>query len=101
MNTFKNFFITLLLSIKGIFKKAAVEATTEALTKTEEKLTGDEMKSLIKNSVVGLIEDKTDGITSDIALVMLEAITKSQLNNVTAGMVSKAISTLKKEVEQL
>ena len=53
------------------------------------------------SKVAGLIEDKTDGITSDIALVMLEAITKSQLNNVTASMVSKAISTLKKEVEQL
>jgi hypothetical protein len=84
--------------LKGLFFKIVTKEVVDEVEEVKEKIETNS-KEVIKQEVQKLIESKTDGITSDIALVMLEAITKSELNKVTSGMVSKAISTLKKEIE--
>lgn len=58
----------------------------------------DQSKEIIKNEVTKLLNHNIDGITPDLAYVMLEAITRSDLNNVTPNMVSKALKTLKDEI---
>jgi hypothetical protein len=72
--------------------KKIIIALITMLTKV---LSTEESKTIIKNEVTKLIDSETDGITNDIAYVMMEAIVKSEMNEITYSLVSKAISKLK------
>jgi hypothetical protein len=76
--------------------KKIVMALIAILTKV---LTTDESKIIIQNEVKKLIDSETDGVTSDIAYVMMDAIVKSEMNDITVGMVSKALNKLKTNIE--
>lgn len=59
-------------------------------------LSSEQNKILIEENVKKLLNHETDGITKDVAYTMLTGIVNSALNEVTPGMVSKALSLLKK-----
>lgn len=58
-------------------------------------LTSEATKTLIAIGVNKLLEHKKDGITSDIAEVMIDGIAKSKANPTTADVFKDAISLIK------
>ena len=58
-------------------------------------LTSDATKTLIAIGVNKLLEHKTDGITSDIAQVMIDGIAKSKANPTTVDAFNDVLDTLK------
>ena len=58
-------------------------------------LTSDATKTLIAIGVNKLLEHKTDGITSDIAQVMIDGIAKSKANPTTTDVFEAAIKSIK------
>lgn len=58
-------------------------------------LTSEATKTLIAIGVNKLLEHKKDGITSDIAQVMIDGIAKSKANPTTDDMFKDAISFIK------
>ena len=54
-------------------------------------------KTLIVKAINKLLEDKSDGITRDLAMVMIESIAKSQMNPTKEDMFSEILEALKKE----
>ena len=58
-------------------------------------LTSEATKTLIGIGVNKLLEHKTDGITSDVAQVMIDGIAKSKANPTTADVFKDAISLIK------
>ena len=54
-------------------------------------------KTLIAKAINKLLEDKSDGITRDLAMVMIESIAKSQMNPTKEDMFSEILEALKKE----
>ena len=54
-------------------------------------------KTLIAMAINKLLEDKSDGITRDLAMVMIESIAKSQMNPTKEDMFSEKLEALKKE----
>ena len=59
-------------------------------------LTSEATKTLIGIGVNKLLEHKTDGITSDVAQVMIDGIVKSKANPTTNDVFNDAISLLGK-----
>ena len=60
-------------------------------------LTSEAVKTLIAVGVNKLLEHKTDGITSDIAQVMIDGIAKSKANPTKIEMFDEAYLELRKE----
>lgn len=60
-------------------------------------LTSEATKTLIGIGVNKLLEHKQDGITSDIAEVMIDGIAKSKLNPTKEDVFKDAISLLKED----
>ena len=58
-------------------------------------LTSEATKTLIGIGVNKLLEHKTDGITSDVAQVMIDGIAKSKANPTTDDMFKDVISLIK------
>lgn len=58
-------------------------------------LTSEATKTLIAIGVNKLVEHKKDGITSDIAQVMIDGIAKSKANPTTDDMFKDVISLIK------
>ena len=58
-------------------------------------LTSDATKTLIAIGVNKLLEHKKDGITSELAQVMIDGIAKSKSNPVTADVLDDAVKLLK------
>lgn len=58
-------------------------------------LTSEATKTLIGIGVNKLLEHKTDGITSDIAQVMIDGVAKSKANPTTDDMFKDVISLIK------
>lgn len=58
-------------------------------------LTSEATKTLIAIGINKLLEHKKDGITSDIAQVMIDGIAKSKANPTTADVFKDAISLIK------
>lgn len=58
-------------------------------------LTSEATKTLIAIGVNKLLEHKKDGITSDIAQVMIDGIAKSKANPTTADVFKDAVSLIK------
>lgn len=58
-------------------------------------LTSEATKTLIAIGVNKLVEHKTDGITSDVAQVMIDGIAKSKANPTTDDMFKDVISLIK------
>lgn len=58
-------------------------------------LTSEATKTLIAIGINKLLEHKKDGITSDIAEVMIDGIAKSKANPTTADVFKDAISLIK------
>ena len=58
-------------------------------------LTSEATKTLIAIGVNKLIEHKKDGITSDVAQVMIDGIAKSKANPTTDDMFKDVISLIK------
>ena len=58
-------------------------------------LTSEATKTLIAIGVNKLLEHKTDGITSDVAQVMIDGIAKSKANPTTDDMFKDVISLIK------
>lgn len=58
-------------------------------------LTSEATKTLIAIGVNKLLEHKKDGITSDIAEVMIDGIAKSKANPTTADVFKDAVSLIK------
>ena len=58
-------------------------------------LTSEATKTLIAIGINKLLEHKTDGITSDVAQVMIDGIAKSKANPTTADVFKDAISLIK------
>lgn len=56
----------------------------------------DQNKVLIEDNIKKLLNHETDGITKDLAYTMLTSIVTSTVNEVSANMVSEALTTLKK-----
>lgn len=59
-------------------------------------LTSEATKTLIGIGVNKLLEHKTDGITSDVAQVMIDGIAKSKANPTTNDVFNDAIGLLGK-----
>lgn len=59
-------------------------------------LSSEQNKELISKNVARLLNHETDGITKEIGYTMLNSIVQSAMNEVTPGMVSKALNTLNK-----
>ena len=59
-------------------------------------LTSEATKTLIGVGVNKLLEHKTDGITSDVAQVMIDGIAKSKANPTTNDVFNDAIGMLGK-----
>lgn len=59
-------------------------------------LTSEATKTLIGVGVNKLLEHKTDGITSDVAQVMIDGIAKSKANPTTNDVFNDAIGLLGK-----
>lgn len=60
-------------------------------------LTSEAVKTLIAIGVNKLLEHKTDGITSDIAQVMIDGIAKSKANPTTQDVFKDTLNLLKGE----
>lgn len=60
-------------------------------------LTSEGVKTLIAVGVNKLLEHKTDGITSDIAQVMIDGIAKSKANPTTQDVFKDTLNLLKGE----
>ena len=60
-------------------------------------LTSEATKTLIAIGVNKLLEHKTDGITSDIAQVMIDGIAKSKANPTTQDVFKDTLNLLKGE----
>lgn len=60
-------------------------------------LSTNAVKTLIAIAINKLLVDKTDGITRDLAMVMIESIAKSQMNPTKEDMFSEILEALKKE----
>lgn len=60
-------------------------------------LTSEAVKTLIAVGVNKLLEHKTDGITSDIAQVMIDGIAKSKANPTTQDVFKDTLNLLKGE----
>ena len=58
-------------------------------------LTSDATKTLIGIGVNKLLEHKTDGITSDVAQVMIDGIAKSKANPTTNDVFNDALLLIK------
>lgn len=58
-------------------------------------LTSEATKTLIAIGINKLLEHKKDGITSDIAQVMIDGIAKSKSNPVTDDLIDDAVKLLK------
>lgn len=58
-------------------------------------LTSEATKTLIAIGINKLLEHKKDGITSDIAQVMIDGIAKSKLNPTQADVFEDAVKILK------
>lgn len=58
-------------------------------------LTSEATKTLIAIGVNKLVEHKKDGITSDVAQVMIDGIAKSKANPTTDDMFKDVISLIK------
>lgn len=58
-------------------------------------LTSEATKTLIAIGINKLLEHKKDGITSDIAQVMIDGIAKSKANPTTADVFKDAVSLIK------
>ena len=58
-------------------------------------LTSEATKTLIAIGVNKLLEHKKDGITSDLAQVMIDGIAKSKSNPVPADVLDDAVKLLK------
>lgn len=58
-------------------------------------LTSEATKTLIGIGVNKLLEHKTDGITSDIAQVMIDGIAKSKSNPTTTDVFTDVVNQLK------
>ena len=58
-------------------------------------LTSEAVKTLIAVGVNKLLEHKTDGITSDIAQVMIDGIAKSKANPTTQDVFKDTLNLLK------
>lgn len=58
-------------------------------------LTSDATKTLIAIGINKLLEHKKDGITSDIAQVMIDGIAKSKANPTTDDVFKDAINLIK------
>ena len=58
-------------------------------------LTSEATKTLIAIGINKLLEHKKDGITSDIAEVMIDGIAKSKANPTTADVFKDAVSLIK------
>lgn len=58
-------------------------------------LTSEATKTLIAIGINKLLEHKKDGITSDIAQVMIDGIAKSKANPTTADVFKDAVSIIK------
>lgn len=58
-------------------------------------LTSEATKTLIAIGVNRLVEHKKDGITSDVAQVMIDGIAKSKANPTTDDMFKDVISLIK------
>lgn len=58
-------------------------------------LTSEATKTLIAIGINKLLEHKKDGITSDIAQVMIDGIAKSKANPTTAEVFKDAVSLIK------
>lgn len=57
-------------------------------------LTSEATKTLIAIGVNKLLEHKTDGITKDIAKVMIDGIAQSKYNPTTEAVFSNALNSL-------
>lgn len=62
-------------------------------------LTSEATKTLIGYGVNKLLEKKGDGITSDVAKVMIDGIAKSKMNPTKEEMFSTALTELSKEIK--
>lgn len=58
-------------------------------------LSSEAIKTLIAIGVNKLLEHKKDGITSDIAEIMIDGIAKSKQNPTTTDMFSDALEAIK------
>ena len=58
-------------------------------------LTSEATKTLIGIGVNKLLEHKTDGITSDVAQVMIDGIAKSKANPTTSDVFNDALLLIK------
>ena len=58
-------------------------------------LTSEATKTLIGIGVNKLLEHKTDGITSDVAQVMIDGIAKSKANHTTNDVFNDALLLIK------
>lgn len=58
-------------------------------------LTSEATKTVIAIGVNKLLEHKSDGITSDVAQVMIDGIAKSKANPTTADAFNDVLDTLK------
>lgn len=62
-------------------------------------LTSEATKTLIAIGVNKLLEKKGDGITSDVAKVMIDGIAKSKMNPTKEEMFSEALTEISKEIK--
>lgn len=62
-------------------------------------LTSEATKTLIAIGINKLLEKKGDGITSDIATVMIDGIAKSKMNPTKEEMFNDALNAISKEIK--
>ena len=62
-------------------------------------LTSEATKTLIAIGINKLLEHKKDGITSDVAKVMIDGIAKSKMNPTKEEMFSEALTEISKEIK--
>ena len=62
-------------------------------------LTSEATKTLIAIGINKLLEKKGDGITSDVAKVMIDGIAKSKMNPTKEEMFSEALTEISKEIK--
>ena len=62
-------------------------------------LTSEATKTLIAIGINKLLEHKKDGVTSDVAKVMIDGIAKSKMNPTKEEMFSEALTEISKEIK--
>lgn len=62
-------------------------------------LTSEATKTLIAIGINKLLEKKGDGVTSDVAKVMIDGIAKSKMNPTKEEMFSEALTEISKEIK--